>query len=140
MNMGGNRDGKNNSQGTPGTKDSFSPSVYCIWCEVSDHSSQKCHNRQYTFDDKKRQAKNITHASAVFKLLIIPTTIVLKKEGVTFAVQQDLRVNPYTTVISFIQGPNSKSTSKILLETTGEDIELVQEELLERNDYKIMKK
>ena len=86
MNMGGNRDGKNNSQGTPGTKDSFSPSVYCIWCEVTDHSSQKCHNRQYTFDDKKRQAKYITHVSAVFKLLIIPTTIVLKKEGVTFAV------------------------------------------------------
>ena len=57
MNMGGNRDGKNNSQGTPGTKDSFSPSVYCIWCEVTDHSSQKCHTRQYTFDDKKRQAK-----------------------------------------------------------------------------------
>ena len=88
---------------------------------------------------RKGRLENITHASAVFKLQIIPTTIVLKREGVTFAVQQDLRVNPYTTVISFIQGPNSKSTSKILLEITGVDIELVQEELLEHNDYKIMK-
>ena len=57
MNMGGNRDGRNSSQGSPGTRDSFSSSVYCIWCEVTDHSSHKCHNRQYTFDDKRKQAK-----------------------------------------------------------------------------------
>ena len=56
--MDGYRNGRNISQGNPGTtRDSFSPSVYCIWCEVTDHSSQKCHNRQYNFDDKKRQAK-----------------------------------------------------------------------------------
>ena len=60
MNMGGNRDSRNSSQSNPGTIDIFSPSVYCIWCEVTDHSSQKCHNRQYSFEDKKSQAKDLT--------------------------------------------------------------------------------
>ena len=57
MNMDGRRDGRNISQGNPGIRDSFSPSVYCIWCEVNDHSSQKCLNRQYSFDDKIKKAK-----------------------------------------------------------------------------------
>ena len=87
MNMGGNRDGKNNSQGTPGTKDSFSPSVYCIWCEVTDHSSQNAILGNILSIIRKGRLKSITHASVVFKLQIIPTTIVLRKEGATFAVQ-----------------------------------------------------
>ena len=36
---------------------------------------------------RKGRLKNITHASAVFKRLIIPMIIVLRKEDVTFVVQ-----------------------------------------------------
>ena len=136
--MDGKREGRNISQGNFGTRDSFSPSVYCIWCEVNDHSIQKCLNRQYSFDDKKKQAKKHNACSCCLQTTDHTYDNCPQKRRCHICSPIGPTGHPIYHSHYLHSRAELEKYLKILLDIIGVDLELVKEELLELNDYQIM--